>query len=84
VRVVSISPGSIRTPLLEYGAGQIAGPEGDPEEVIASFGRAHPLGRIGTAEEVAGLVAWLLSEEGSFVTGTDIRIDGGLTAQLGV
>ena len=84
VRVVSISPGSIRTPLLEYGAGQIAGPDGDPEEVIASFGRAHPLGRIGTAEEVAGLVAWLLSEEGSFVTGTDLRIDGGLTAQLGV
>jgi NAD(P)-dependent dehydrogenase (short-subunit alcohol dehydrogenase family) len=84
IRVVSISPGSIRTPLLEYGAGQIAGPDGDSEEVIAMFGRAHPLGRIGTAEEVAGLVAWLCSEEGSFVTGADIRIDGGLTAQLGV
>ena len=58
--------------------------EGDPEEVIAMFGRGHPLGRIGTPEEVASLVAWLLSDEGSFVTGADIRIDGGLTAQLGV
>jgi NAD(P)-dependent dehydrogenase (short-subunit alcohol dehydrogenase family) len=84
VRVVSISPGSIRTPLLEYGASQIAGPDGDPEDVIAMFGRGHPIGRIGTAEEVAGLVAWLCSEEGSFVTGADVRIDGGLTAQLGV
>lgn len=84
VRVVSISPGSVRTPLLEYGAAQIAGPDGDPEEVIAAFGRGHPIGRIGTPEEVAGLVAWLLSDEGSFVTGADIRIDGGLTAQLGV
>ncbi|WP_210527706.1 SDR family NAD(P)-dependent oxidoreductase [Rubellimicrobium arenae] len=84
VRVVSISPGSVRTPLLEYGAAQIAGPDGDPEDVIAMFGRGHPIGRIGTAEEVAGLVAWLCSSEGAFVTGTDVRIDGGLTAQLGV
>ncbi len=84
VRVVSISPGSIRTPLLEYGASQLAGEGGDPEEVIHMFGRAHPVGRIGTAEEVAGLVAWLLSDEGAFVTGADIRIDGGLTARLGV
>jgi NAD(P)-dependent dehydrogenase (short-subunit alcohol dehydrogenase family) len=84
VRVVSISPGSIRTPLLEYGATQLAGEGGDPEEVIAMFGRAHPVGRIGTAEEVAGLVAWLCSDEGAFVTGTDVRIDGGLTARLGV
>jgi NAD(P)-dependent dehydrogenase (short-subunit alcohol dehydrogenase family) len=84
VRVVSISPGSIRTPLLEYGAAQIAGPDGDPEEVIRAFGRGHPIGRIGTAEEVAALVAYLCSDEAGFVTGADIRIDGGLTAHIGV
>ncbi len=84
VRVLSISPGSIRTPLLEYGAAQIAGPEGDPEEIIRSFGKAHPMGRIGTAEEVAALVAYLGSDEAGFLTGTDIRIDGGLTAHIGV
>ena len=84
VRVVSVSPGSIRTPLLEYGAAEIAGPGGNPEEVIAMFGRGHPIGRIGTADEVAGLIAWICSDEGAFVTGADLRIDGGLTAQLGV
>lgn len=84
VRVVSVSPGSIRTPLLEYGAAQIAGEGGDPEEVIRGFGRGHPVGRIGTAAEVAGLIAWALSDEAAFVTGVDLRIDGGLTARLGV
>ncbi len=84
VRVVSISPGSIRTPLLEYGAAQIAGPDGDPEEVIRKFGEGHPIGRIGTAEEVAALVAFLCSDEAGFLTGADIRIDGGLTAHIGV
>jgi NAD(P)-dependent dehydrogenase (short-subunit alcohol dehydrogenase family) len=84
VRVNSVSPGSIRTPLLEYGAAQIAGPGGDAEAVIAGFGAGHPVGRIGTADEVAGLVAWLCSDEAAFVTGADLRIDGGLTAFIGV
>lgn len=84
VRVVSVSPGSIRTPLLEYGAAQIAGPGGDPEEVIRGFGRGHPVGRIGNADEVAALIAWALSDEAAFVTGVDLRVDGGLTARLGV
>lgn len=84
VRVLSISPGSIRTPLLEYGAAQLAGAGGDPEEVIRAFGRGHPVGRIGTAEEVAALVAYLCSDEAGFITGVDIRIDGGLTAHIGV
>jgi NAD(P)-dependent dehydrogenase (short-subunit alcohol dehydrogenase family) len=84
IRVVSISPGSVRTPLLEYGATQLAGEGGDPEEVIRAFGRAHPIGRVGTPEEVAGLIAWACSDEAGFVTGVDLRIDGGLTARLGV
>lgn len=84
VRVNSVSPGSIRTPLLEYGAAQIAGPGGDAEAVIAGFGAGHPVGRIGTADEVAGLIAWLCSDAAAFVTGADLRIDGGLTAFIGM
>lgn len=84
VRVVSISPGSIRTPLLEHGVRQIVGPEGDAEALIGEWGAAHPVGRIGEASEVAGLIAWALSDEAAFVTGVDLRIDGGLTARIGV
>ncbi len=82
IRVNSISPGSIRTPLLEDGAAQQAGPGRTLEDVIASFGAAHPVGRVGTPEEVAELVAFLVSDRAGFCTGADYRIDGGLTAQL--
>jgi NAD(P)-dependent dehydrogenase (short-subunit alcohol dehydrogenase family) len=84
VRVNSVSPGSIRTPLLEEGAAQLAGGGRTMEDVIAGFGAAHPLGRVGTVEEAAALVAWLASDEAAFCTGADYRIDGGLTASLGV
>ena len=85
VTVNSISPGSVRTPLLEYGAGQIAQAQGKTmDQVIADFGAGHPVGRIGEAEEVAELVAFLCSPRARFITGADIRIDGGLTAWIGV
>ena len=84
IRVNSISPGSVRTPLLEYGASQLAGPGGDVEAVIKGFANGHPIGRIGTVEEVAALVAYLASDEAGFCTGGDYRIDGGLTAYIGV
>ena len=84
IRVNSISPGSVRTPLLEYGARQLAGPDGDLEAVIRGFAKGHPVGRIGTADEVAGLVAYLASDEAAFITGADYRVDGGLTAHIGV
>lgn len=84
IRVNSISPGSVRTPLLEYGAAQLAGPDGSMEDMIATFGAAHPVGRIGTVEEVAEMVAYLCSDAAAFVTGADFRIDGGLTAHIGV
>jgi NAD(P)-dependent dehydrogenase (short-subunit alcohol dehydrogenase family) len=84
VRVNSISPGSIRTPLLEYGAAQLAGPDGRMEDWLEKFAAVHPIGRIGTAEEVGELVAFLASDRAGFITGADIRIDGALTAWLGV
>ncbi|WP_313690891.1 SDR family oxidoreductase, partial [Achromobacter mucicolens] len=40
-----------------------------------------PVGRLGTAEEIARTAVFLISEDASFITGTDIRADGGYTAQ---
>ena len=84
VRVNSISPGSIRTPLLEYGAAQRAKPGESMDDMIATFGAAHPIGRVGTVDEVAAMVAYLCSDAAAFVTGADFRIDGGLTSYIGV
>jgi NAD(P)-dependent dehydrogenase (short-subunit alcohol dehydrogenase family) len=83
VRVNSISPGSIRTPMLEYAARQFS-PDLPVEQVFERFGEAHPLGRIGTAEEVAELAAFLASDRASFCTGGDYLVDGGLSAGIAV
>jgi meso-butanediol dehydrogenase/(S,S)-butanediol dehydrogenase/diacetyl reductase len=84
IRVVSISPGSIRTPILALAARTFDGPETDIDAAFARFGAAHPLGRIGEPEEVADLIAFLVSDKAAFVTGADYKIDGGLTAGIGV
>lgn len=84
VRVNSISPGSIRTPLLEFAARSLTPPGGSMEETLRGFGESHPVGRVGTVEEVAELVAFLASGRSGFCTGGDYPIDGGLRAQLGV
>lgn len=84
IRVVSVSPGSVRTPILELAARTFDGPEADIAAAFARFGAAHPLGRIGEPEEVADLVAFLASDKAGFISGTDHRIDGALTAGLAV
>ncbi len=84
IRVNSLSPGSIRTPLLEFAAREIVG-EGNPiEDAIAEMGAGHPIGRVGTIEETSELIAFLVSDRSGFCTGSDYRIDGGLTAVLPV
>ena len=83
IRVNSISPGSIHTPMLERSAGNFA-PGVPVAEVFQRWGKAHPLGRIGTPEEVAELAAFLVSDKAAFCTGGDYLVDGGLLAGIGV
>ena len=84
IRENSVSPGSIRTPLLEYSAEQLAKDGQSVEDTIKKFGESPPIGRVGTMHEVAALITFLVSDDAGFCVGGDYKVDGGLTAQLGV
>lgn len=70
IRVTSLSPGYIATSLLDI----------LDKEVLDFLTNLHPIGRLGTAEEVANAAIFLLSDEASFITGIDLLVDGGFTA----
>ncbi len=84
IRVNSVSPGSVRTPMLALAARRFDGEDADMEAVFRRFGAAHPLGRIAEAEEVAEMVAFLAGPRAGFCTGGDYLVDGGLLAGIGV
>ena len=74
IRVNAVCPGVIRTPMFERGLQK----NPDLEE---RFAGVHPVGRIGQPEEIARAVVWLCSPAASFVTGTQLPVDGGFVAQ---
>ncbi len=78
VLINSVLPGLIHTAMWERAAGEIAeASNSTTEQVIANNGRGVPVGRYGTADEVAALVVFLCSEAASYINGTAIEVDGG-------
>jgi NAD(P)-dependent dehydrogenase (short-subunit alcohol dehydrogenase family) len=75
-RVVSISPGIISTPM---GRQELEQGEGEQMQGMLDI---SPVPRIGTAEDIAAAAQWLASPAASFVTGCDLRVDGGVTAAV--
>jgi meso-butanediol dehydrogenase/(S,S)-butanediol dehydrogenase/diacetyl reductase len=75
IRVNAVCPGPIDTALISF-AKQFPA-------VVEEWNRNIPMGRVGRAEEIAGAVAFLCSEDASYITGAMLVIDGGLTAATG-
>jgi 2-keto-3-deoxy-L-fuconate dehydrogenase len=73
VRVNCVCPGTIDTPWIDRLLARTSDPEGERARLTAR----QPMGRLGTAEEVAATICWLASSEASSITGTALGVDGG-------
>lgn len=78
IRINAIAPGTINTPLNEK---RLAEETDNPDELKALWSSWHALDRMGRPEEVADLITFLASDESTFITGSVIKIDGGMTVK---
>ncbi len=83
IRVNAVCPASVDTPMLRWAADLFKG-EKTVDQIVDDWGRMHPIGRVGTPEEVAELIAFLVGPKAGFITGGEYKIDGGLLASVAV
>lgn len=77
IRVNSVHPGYIWTPMVEGFLNETEDPAAGKEGLVS----LHPIGRLGVASDIANGILYLASDESSFMTGSELVIDGGYTAQ---
>lgn len=77
VRCNAICPGTVQSPSLDERIAAAAGADGDVDAVRAAFVARQPIGRLGTAEEIAALAVHLASDESAYTTGAIHVVDGG-------
>ena len=78
IRCNAVAPGWINTPFNE----QLLAQYPDRAAVDAAIEALHPVGRLGSPEDVANTVFWLASSDAAFVTGQEVVVDGGRLAKL--
>ena len=83
VRINSVHPGVVKTPMLEHSLQPLVdgGAASSPEEALAYMTNLHPIGRLGEPMDVATGILFLASEASSWMTGSELVIDGGFIAQ---
>lgn len=77
IRVNTVSPGTIDSPMLH----DFLAAQSSPDSLRRAYDEMHPIGRVGTIEEVANVFLFLASDESSFVTGANYQVDGGISVK---
>lgn len=75
IRVNAVSPGTIDSPMLH----EFVASQADPRRTRLAFDQVQPRGRVGTIEEVVNVVSFLASDQASYVSGSNVTVDGGMS-----
>jgi NAD(P)-dependent dehydrogenase (short-subunit alcohol dehydrogenase family) len=75
IRVNAVSPGTIDSPMLH----EFVAAQADPQRTRRAFDEVQPRGRIGTIDEVVNVVTFLVSDQASYVSGSNVKVDGGMS-----